>query len=60
MQKKEDTLIVSISGDILLVGRKLPGESVDIVNAFQGEDAKKIYKMLTEKPAVNNDAEVSE
>lgn len=60
MQKKEDTVIVSISGDILLVGRKRPNQSVEIINAFQGEDAEKIYKMLTEKSAVMEDGDSSE
>lgn len=32
---------------ILLVGRKKKGNAVEIVNAFQGEEAVSIYKMLT-------------
>lgn len=32
---------------ILLVGRKKKGNAVEIVNAFQGEEAASIYKMLT-------------
>ena len=32
---------------ILLVGRKKKGDAVEIVNAFQGEEAVRIYKMLT-------------
>lgn len=32
---------------ILLVGRKKKGDAVEIVNAFQGEEAVRIYKILT-------------
>ena len=32
---------------ILLVGRKNKGEAVEIVNAFQGDEAVKLYEMLT-------------
>lgn len=47
--KTEDTLLVSFVNDILVVGRKTPGEAVKIVNAFQGDEAKEIYKKLVEK-----------
>lgn len=49
---KLDTLLVSIDFtrgedvDILLVGRKAPTLQPVIVNAFQGEEARKIYEML--------------
>ena len=33
---------------ILVVGRKTPGV-VTIINAFQGEEARKLYRKLTEK-----------
>lgn len=32
---------------VLIVGRRNNGESVDIVNAFQDEEAKRIYDILT-------------
>ena len=32
---------------VLLVGRQKPGRNVEIINAFQGEDAEEIYKKLT-------------
>lgn len=47
-----DTLLISINiptnGDepVLIVGRKNPNESLDIVNAFQGKDAVNIYNQL--------------
>lgn len=50
-----DSLIVSWDfsrgddTDILLVGHKNLNESVKIINAFQGEKAREIVKMLTEK-----------
>lgn len=34
---------------IVLVGRKRPNESVDIINAFQGEEAENIYRSLVTK-----------
>lgn len=52
MKQLTDTLLVSIDsstdGDetVLLVGRKRPNESVEIVNAFQGKDAMDLYKQL--------------
>lgn len=32
---------------VLLVGKKAPGKDVDIINAFQGEEAEAMYRMLT-------------
>lgn len=55
---KEDTLLVSISGDVLVVGRKRPNDSVEIVNAFQGDEAKDLYSRLITK-RVKPDAEIS-
>ena len=34
---------------VLIVGRKRPNESVEIINAFQGEEAEELYKRLTTK-----------
>lgn len=34
---------------VLIVGRKNKGELVDVVNAFQDEEAKRIYDILTAK-----------
>ena len=47
-----DSLIISIDDThgrenaVLIVGRKRFNESVDIVNAFQGEEALDLYKRL--------------
>lgn len=47
-----DTVIVSFdsaSGDhpVLIVGRKLPGGPLEIINAFQDDVAKNLYMALT-------------
>lgn len=53
MRPINDTLLVSVDSEntvdtsVLLVGRKRPNQSVEIINAFQGEDAIELYKLLT-------------
>lgn len=50
-----DSILVSVDFDmkggpdtaVLIVGKKKKGEAVDIVNAFQGEEAMELYKKLT-------------
>ena len=50
-----DTILVSYDythgrdTSVLIVGRKLPDQSVDIINAFQGEEAEELYKKLVTK-----------
>ena len=34
---------------VLIVGRKRLNQSVDIINAFQGEEAKELYERLITK-----------
>lgn len=34
---------------VLVVGRKTPGDVAVIINAFKGEEARKLYRKLTEK-----------
>ena len=34
---------------VLIVGRKAKGESVEVVNAFEGEEAWELYKKLITK-----------
>lgn len=52
MKSLTDTLLVSIAltndeDDVaLIVGRKRKGESVEIVNAFQGKEATDLYNRL--------------
>ena len=45
----QDTLLVSVSGDVLIVGRKAAGYTPIVINAFQGEEARELYRKLTEK-----------
>lgn len=53
MKSITDTLLVSIdlsaseNNAVLIVGRKKPNQSVEIVNAFDGEEAAALYKKLT-------------
>lgn len=53
--KKQDTLLVSVDFTngkdvgVLIVGRKLPNQSVNIVNAFQGKEAEDLYLKLIAK-----------
>lgn len=48
-----DSLIISIDtsnskdNTVLIVGRKAVGQRVEIVNAFQGEEALDLYNRLT-------------
>lgn len=50
-----DSLIISIDttngkdNTVLIIGRKTVGQQVEIVNAFQGEEALKLYSQLTVK-----------
>ena len=41
----------SSNGDVpvLIVGRKKAKESVEVINAFQGEEAVELFKKLTER-----------
>lgn len=53
-KKRIDTLLVSydnVSNDkpVLIVGRKGKRGPVQIINAFQDEEAEEIYKKLTTK-----------
>lgn len=60
MKPLTDSVIVSISFNInqdntvLVVGRKRLNESVEIINAFQGQEAIDIYNKLTNKVTNNN------
>lgn len=50
-----DTVIISIDWNdetntgVLVVGRKRVNKSVDIVNAFSGDEAKELYQRLITK-----------
>lgn len=54
MTNLSDTLLVSISFSdkdtgVLVVGRKRQNQSIEIINAFQGEEALELYKKLVTK-----------
>ena len=49
-----DTLLVSISisdpdSAVMIVGRKKKNQAVDVINAFQGDEAREVYDILTKK-----------
>lgn len=52
MKSITDTLLVSVdlttNGDnaVLIVGRKKPNQAVNVINAFQGEEAVELYNRL--------------
>ena len=60
MTNLSDTLLVSISFSDkdtgVVVGRKRKNQSVEIVNAFQGEEALELYKKLVTQKEKNNNA----
>lgn len=61
MTNLSDTLLVSISFSdkdtgVLVVGRKRKNQSIDIINAFQGEEALDFYKKLVTKKEQNHES----
>lgn len=57
----KDTLLVSIDFShgtdtgVLVIGRKRPNQSVEVVNAFQGKEAMELYKKLVTRAGREND-----
>ena len=56
-----DTLLVSISFSekdkgVLIVGRQRKNQSIEIVNAFQGDEALELYKKLVTKKEQNHES----
>jgi hypothetical protein len=55
MSKTTDTILVSCDfghgkdGCVLIVARKCMNQDIDIINAFQGEEAERIYNLLVTK-----------
>ena len=61
MTNLSDTLLVSISFSdkdtgVLIVGRKRKNQSIDIINAFKGEEALELYKKLITQKEQNNES----
>ena len=56
-----DTILVGVDFShgrdvgVLIVGRKRPNQSVEIINAFQGAEAEELYSKLVTKKETNND-----
>lgn len=44
-----ETILVSRSGSVLVVGKKTPGKAVKILNAFEGKEAEELWEKLTVK-----------
>lgn len=53
MKKTSDAIIVSVDythgedNTVLIVGRQNENRGIDIINAFQGDEAWELYKKLT-------------
>lgn len=61
MTNLSDTLLVSISFSdkdtgVFIVGRKRKNQSIEIVNAFQGDEALELYKKLVTQKEKNNES----
>lgn len=61
MANLSDTLLVSISFSekdkgVLIVGRQRKNQSIDIVNAFQGDEALELYKKLVTQKEKNHES----
>lgn len=56
-----DTVLVSIDYNdktnkgVLCVGRQLPNKSVEIINAFDGQEAKALFEKLITKRSNKNE-----
>lgn len=52
---KAESILISVTYDendkvnLMVVGKKLKNEAVDIINAFQGDDAARLYSELITK-----------
>ena len=61
MKYLSDSLLVGVDFSekdkgVLIVGKKRLNESVEIINAFQGEEARELYeKLITKKEAVGDE-----
>lgn len=59
MKRTSDSLIIGFDSSggkdctVLIVGRKKPREAVDVINAFEGEEALELYRKLVTPKAKN-------
>ena len=61
MTNLSDTLLVSISFSdkdtgVLVIGRKRKNQSIEIVNAFKGDEALELYKKLVTQKEKSNES----
>ena len=61
MTNLSDTLLISISFSdkdtgVLVVGRKRKNQSIEIANAFQGDEALELYKKLITQKEKSNES----
>ena len=61
MTNLSDTLLVSISFSekdkgVLIVGRQRKNQSIEIVNAFQGDESLELYKKLVIQKEKNHES----
>ena len=61
MTNLSDTLLASISFSdkdtgVFIVGRQRKNQSIEIVNAFQGDEALELYKKLVTKKEQNHES----
>jgi hypothetical protein len=60
MIRNNDTVLVSVNftqgkdSGVLIVGRKRPNQSVEIINAFEGKEARELYEKLVTKVEKNS------
>ena len=49
MIKNEDSILVGFASEsnVLIIGKKRKNQSVEIINAFQGEEALELWNKLT-------------
>lgn len=60
-----DSILVSVDFSnkndtgVMVVGRKRMNQSVEVINAFQGDEARELYnRLITKKEAKNNELPV--
>ena len=57
----EDALLVGFvlptNGDVpvMVIGRKMPNQAMEVINAYEGEEAKAIYEKLITREDKKND-----
>ena len=50
-----DTLLVCMSGDVLVIGRKTTDHMTEVINAYEGDEARAVYEKLITREDKKND-----